>query len=95
MLPTVARPSTTLRVASVQGGGVRGLRKSEVDPATVTAAQFAATAEIASHDGGRAPSLVVWPEDVVSLDTPIDGTDDREATGRTGHADSTPRSWWE
>ncbi len=64
----------TLRVASVQGGGVRGLRKSEVDPATVTAAQFAATADIAARDGGRAPSLVVWPEDVVSLGTLIDGT---------------------
>ena len=33
----------TVRVASVQGGGVRGLRKAQVDPATVTAAQFAAT----------------------------------------------------
>ncbi len=64
----------TLRVASVQGGGVRGLRKSEVDPGTVTAAQFAATKEISSHDGGRPPTLVVWPEDVVSLDTRIDGT---------------------
>jgi apolipoprotein N-acyltransferase len=61
-------------VASVQGGGVRGLRKSEVDPATVTAAQFAATGQIAAHDGGPAPSLVVWPEDVVSLDMPVDGT---------------------
>jgi len=64
----------TLRIASVQGGGVRGLRKAEVDPATVTAAQFAATKEIASHDRGRAPALVLWPEDVVSLYTPIDGT---------------------
>jgi apolipoprotein N-acyltransferase len=64
----------SLRIASVQGGGVRGLRKSEVDPATVTAAQFAATTEITAHDGGRSPSLVVWPEDVVSLDTSIDGT---------------------
>jgi len=64
----------TLRVASIQGGGVRGLRKSEVDPATVTAAQFAATADIAAHDRGLAPSLVVWPEDVVSLNTLIDGT---------------------
>ncbi len=53
---------------------MRGLRKSQVDPATVTAAQFAATEEIAAHDGARAPSLVLWPEDVVSLDTPIDGT---------------------
>jgi apolipoprotein N-acyltransferase len=53
---------------------VRGLRKSEVDPATVTAAQFAATKEISFRDGGRPPTLVVWPEDVVSLDTLIDGT---------------------
>jgi apolipoprotein N-acyltransferase len=64
----------TLRIATVQGGGVRGLRKSQVDPATVTAAQFAATNEIAQRDQGRSPSLVVWPEDVVSLDTRIDGT---------------------
>jgi apolipoprotein N-acyltransferase len=64
----------TVRVAAVQGGGVRGLRKSDVDPATVTAAQFAATPGIGAADGGEPPSLVVWPEDVVSLDTPIDGT---------------------
>jgi apolipoprotein N-acyltransferase len=64
----------TVRVAAVQGGGVRGLRKSEVDPAIVTAAQFSATNEIAAHDGGQPPALVVWPEDVVSLDTPLDGS---------------------
>jgi apolipoprotein N-acyltransferase len=64
----------TLRIASVQGGGVRGLRKADVNPATVTAAQFAATKEIADDDRGDAPSLVVWPEDVVSLDNRIDGT---------------------
>jgi len=58
----------------VQGGGVRGLRKAEVDLATVTAAQYAATKEIAAHDGGRPPTLVLWPEDVVSLQTSIDGT---------------------
>ncbi len=76
----------TLRVASVQGGGVRGLRKADVDPATVTAAQFAATTEIASHDGGRAPSLVVWPEDVVSLDLPIDGTEIEKQLGALAKA---------
>lgn len=79
----------TLRIASVQGGGVRGLRKAEVDPATVTAAQYAATKEIASHDGGRAPALVLWPEDVVSLQTPIDGTQTEkqlEALARRQHA---------
>jgi apolipoprotein N-acyltransferase len=64
----------TVRVAAVQGGGVRGLSKSQVDPAVVYAAQFAATAQIPAHDGGRPPTLVVWPEDVVSLDTPLDGS---------------------
>ena len=64
----------TVRVAAVQGGGVRGLRKADVDPAVVYAAQLAASAEIPGRDGGRAPSLVVWPEDVVSLDTPLDGS---------------------
>ncbi len=64
----------TVRIAAVQGGGVRGLRKAEVDPATVTAAQYAATNEIAAHDRGRPPTLVLWPEDVVSLQTSIDGT---------------------
>jgi apolipoprotein N-acyltransferase len=59
---------STLRVAAVQGGGVRGLRKSEVSPASVFAAQLAATRTIAAADGGRPPTLVVWPEDVVSLD---------------------------
>jgi len=72
--PDGGRAVRTLRVASVQGGGVRGLRKSQVDPATVTAAQFAATTTIGAHDRGRPPSLVLWPEDVVSLATPIDGT---------------------
>ena len=58
---------TTIRVASVQGGGVRGLRQAEVDPGTVYAAQVAATAEIPDHDGGTPPTLIVWPEDVVDL----------------------------
>ena len=58
----------SLRVAAVQGGGVRGLRKSEVSPASVLAAARSATAEIPAHDGGSPPRLVVWPEDVVSLD---------------------------
>ena len=64
------------RVAAVQGGGARGLRKAEVSPATVLAAERAATAEIPAADGGRAPSLVVWPEDVVSIDGSLGGSAD-------------------
>ncbi len=77
--PDGGRAIRTLRVASVQGGGVRGLRKSQVDPATVTAAQFAATALIDTQDGGLSPALVLWPEDVVSLDTRLDGTPEERA----------------
>ncbi len=60
--------TSTIRVAAVQGGGVRGLRKAQVNTTTVFNAQLAATAEIPTHDGGRPPTLVLWPEDVVSLD---------------------------
>ena len=42
------RPSGTLRVALVQGGGQRGLSKEEVPPASVYAAQVAATSAVAS-----------------------------------------------
>ncbi len=59
---------SSIRVASVQGGGVRGLRKAQVNTTTVFDAQLAATAEIPAHDRGRPPTLVLWPEDVVSLD---------------------------
>ncbi len=64
----------TVRAAAVQGGGARGLHKSEVSPASVYAAQVAATGEIASQDAGRAPALVVWPEDTVALDGLLDGS---------------------
>jgi len=63
--------AAVVRVAAVQGGGVRGLRKAQVDPATVFQAQLDATAQIPAADGGRPPALVVWPEDVVALDQPL------------------------
>jgi apolipoprotein N-acyltransferase len=64
----------TVTAAAVQGGGVRGFRKSQVDPAVVLAAQQSATRRMQQLDGGHAPQLVLWPEDVVSLDTNLDGT---------------------
>jgi apolipoprotein N-acyltransferase len=63
-----------LRVASVQGGGARGLRQSEVEPTVVYGATVAATETIPGRDGGQPPGLVLWPEDVVALDGPLDGT---------------------
>jgi apolipoprotein N-acyltransferase len=45
-----------------------------VSPAVVFAAQRAATARLQQLDHGHAPRLVLWPEDVVSLSSPIDGS---------------------
>lgn len=68
-------PSTgAVTVAAVQGGGLRGFRKSQVDPATVLAAQVAATGDLARMTAGHHPSLVLWPEDVVSLGGPLVGS---------------------
>jgi len=66
--PAVSR----LRVAAVQGGGVRGVSKSQVSPQTVYKAQVDATSEIPRFDGGRPPSLILWPEDVVALNDRLD-----------------------
>lgn len=52
----------SVRVAVVQGGGPRGLRSVDRDPAIAEEAQFAASARI------QIPvDLVVWPEDVVHV----------------------------
>jgi apolipoprotein N-acyltransferase len=58
-------------VASVQGGGARGFRKSQVDPTVVYEAQLDATAELGTPSREK---LVVWPEDVVSLDGLLAGS---------------------
>ena len=57
--------------AAVQGGGARGFRKSQIDPAVVLAAQQSETHLLQQADHGATPSLVLWPEDVVSLGTPL------------------------
>ena len=75
----------TLRVAAVQGGGRRGVSQAQVSPATVFAAQLAATAAVPAHDAGRPPALVVWPEDVVALPGHLAGSPERsvlQATAR-------------
>ncbi len=60
---------SSLHAAAVQGGGQRGLRQSQVDPAVVYGAQRAASAQIHEPVG-----LVLWPEDVISLTGPLRGT---------------------
>ena len=64
----------TVTAAAVQGGGVRGFRKSQVDPAVVLGAAEAATDRLAARTAGHPLDLVLWPEDVVSLDRPLAGT---------------------
>ncbi len=63
-------PTGTVRVALVQGGGTRGLRQSQVDPLQVFYAQLAPSLDL------RPPlDLVVWPEDVIALSGPLEGSD--------------------
>jgi apolipoprotein N-acyltransferase len=60
-----------------------------VSTAAVFEAQLAATAEIPAADGGRRPTLVVWPEDVVSVDGPLSRSPAQStlaATARRLHA---------
>jgi len=61
----------TVTTAAVQGGGPRGFDRSRIDPSQVLAAQMSATADLHEHHAGAPPDLVLWPEDVVSLDTPL------------------------
>ena len=78
--PNGGPPLGRVTTAAVQGGGKRGYNGlTPTDPATVLAAQQAATEEIRSIDGGRNPELVLWPEDVVSLDGPLVGSSEEQA----------------
>jgi apolipoprotein N-acyltransferase len=70
--PDGGPPVGTVSAAAVQGGGARGFKKSQIDPAVVLAAQLSATRVLQQQDAGHAPQLVLWPEDVVSLGTALD-----------------------
>ena len=72
--------------AAVQGGGARGYRKSQIDPAVVLAAQQSETRVLQQEDHGTTPRLVLWPEDVVSL--PVALTDSPEEAALAGLARS-------
>jgi len=69
--PDGGRPVGTVTAAAVQGGGVRGFSKSQVDPATVLRAAMEATDGLETRPGTTPPRLVLWPEDVVSLSDPL------------------------
>lgn len=58
-----------LSVVAVQGGGPRGLRAVDADPARVLEAHVAASQSVPAG-----AALVVWPEDVVDVDGPLEGS---------------------
>ena len=91
--PDGGAPLGTVSTAAVQGGGARGFSKSQIDPAVVLAAQLNATRLLASQDPGRAPQLVLWPEDVVSLDTLLSASP-RRPPCPPWPARCTPHWWW-
>jgi apolipoprotein N-acyltransferase len=63
---TGSGPRRTLMVAAVQGGGPRGTSAGDVDTGVVMQRQVDATTAL------HPPiDLVVWPEDVVTVDQPI------------------------
>lgn len=64
----VKAPRTTkqIKVAYVQGGGVRGLRAVDNNVTDVYGNQLAATAKLHQH-----VDLIVWPEDVIDITDPI------------------------
>ncbi len=68
--PAGGPPLREIRVAIVQGGGSRGLNQLQVPPGTVFRAAVAPTESLRGH-----LDLVLWPEDVVSLDGPLSGSD--------------------
>ena len=63
-----------LRVAVVQGGGTRGLRAVFSDPDVVFQRHLAASELV-----GVPVDLVVWPEDVIDLDTTLAGSPQQAA----------------
>jgi apolipoprotein N-acyltransferase len=59
----------TLRVAAVQGGGVRGFTALETGRAGDFAAELAATEPLVW--ARPRPELVLWPEDVIAIGVPV------------------------
>ncbi len=68
--PDGGAPVGTVRVAAVQGGGRRGVHVGPIAPGAVLDGQLRATEPLAKADTAHA-ALVVWPEDVLSLDQPL------------------------
>ncbi len=76
LAPDGGPPVRDLPVAVVQGGGRRGTTEAQLDPATVFAAQVAATGDLPRSAGPDPARLVVWPEDVIAVGPRLAGTAD-------------------
>lgn len=72
-----AGPHRSIRVAAVQGGGRRGLNAVETDANAVFQRQLDA-----SFGVQRPVALVLWPEDVVTVDQPIGQTPEAATIAR-------------
>ena len=73
-----------LRVAAVQGGGEQGTRLADVDPEVVFQRHLDASKRITTP-----VDLVLWPEDVIDVDGPVQNTTEGAAVAqlaRTLHA---------
>ncbi len=69
------------RVALVQGGGRRGFRASQVDPAVVFDAQLTPSL------GLQPPlTLILWPENVLDLNQPLQGSAEAAQVGQVAAA---------
>jgi apolipoprotein N-acyltransferase len=77
--PDGGPPVGTVTAVAVQGGGLRGFNKSQVDPSVVLAAAVTATQPLTHRVPGSGPQLVLWPEDVVSLVGPLEGSAEEAA----------------
>jgi apolipoprotein N-acyltransferase len=69
----------TVPAAAVQGGGARGYSGTRIDPTVALAAQLAETGVLARQGQRAPPQLVLWPEDVVALDTVLSGSPEEAA----------------
>ncbi len=70
-----------LRVAVVQGGGPRGVPAVRADSAAVLARQLEVTRRLRAGQ----VDLVVWPEDVVAPDRPLEASPEGHAVAEQAH----------
>ncbi len=63
------KSSGEMRVATVQGGGVQALTRDQQDARAVFARHYEETSQVVSP-----VDLIVWPENVIDVDAPIETT---------------------